>query len=91
MEEQEENENENVEEQSIFFEKDSEVLINENIMNGNLEDHIIIEEGDSFVGNAIEEALENKSLVIQESAFIDEPFSNDLSFSFMVMLPSMKL
>lgn len=74
--------NENVEKQSIIFENDAEALINENIINGNLEDHIIIEEEDSIVGNAIEEALENKSLVIQESSFMDEPFANDLSFTF---------
>lgn len=68
--------------ESIIFEKDAQSLINDNIIDGNLEDNIIIEEEDSIVGNAIEEALENKSFVIQENAFMDEPFANDLSYAY---------
>jgi len=68
--------------QSILFEEDTEKIINNNIIDGNLEDHIIIEEEDSIVGNAIEEALENKSYIIQEDVFMDESFVNDLSFTF---------
>jgi len=77
-----ENRDEDIEEQSISFKKDAEALINDNIIDGNLEDHIIIEEEDSIVDNAIEEALENKSFLIQENAFMDEACSNELSFSF---------
>jgi len=75
------NENE-VTNQSILFEEDTEKIINNSIIDGNLEDHIIIEEEDSIVGNAIEEALENKSYIIQEDVFMDESFVNDLSFTF---------
>ncbi|ORX58358.1 hypothetical protein BCR36DRAFT_408879 [Piromyces finnis] len=74
--------NEKIVEQSLLFENGTKDLINGEIIDGNLEDHIIIEEEDSIIGNAIEEALENKSFVIQENSFMDEPYANDLSFSF---------
>jgi len=60
----------------------TETLINDNIIDDDLEGHIVIEEEDSIVDNAIEEALENKSFVIQEHVFMDEPFTNDLSYSY---------
>jgi len=74
--------NEKIIDQSIQFDNGTENLINNELIDGNLEDHIIIEEEDSIVGNAIEEALENKSFVIQENPFMDEPYANDLSFTF---------
>ncbi|OUM67984.1 hypothetical protein PIROE2DRAFT_4401, partial [Piromyces sp. E2] len=74
--------NEKIDDPSILFNDGTENLINNELIDGNIEDHIIIEEEDSIVGNAIEEALENKSFVIQEHPFMDEPYANDLSFSF---------
>ncbi|KAG4106524.1 hypothetical protein H8356DRAFT_1626280 [Neocallimastix lanati (nom. inval.)] len=59
----------------------TETIINDNIIDDDLEGHIVIEEEDSIVVNAIEEALENKSFVIQEHVFMDEPFTNDLTYS----------